>query len=114
MSEFWKSPTQCLTFSYQIFHATCHAEATASKSSLASRLKTEVRSRSRSRTPDILRTPPRVMAQLSEDTKPGSVSPSKLVGTKRKAEDDDDDYIPAKFEPPRTPPNKKLAVSAAS
>lgn len=84
-----KSCTCCfwLTDFPQIYHATCHAEAIASKSSLASRLRNEVSSRSRSRTPD--RTPPKVLATLNGDSRKSETpTPSKLAGMKRKAEDD--------------------------
>ncbi|RPD67228.1 hypothetical protein L226DRAFT_529606 [Lentinus tigrinus ALCF2SS1-7] len=72
----------------RIYHATCHAEAIASKSSLASRLRNEASSRSRSRTPET-RTPPKVLATLNgESRKSETPTPSKLAGMKRKAEDD--------------------------
>ncbi|KAI0638119.1 hypothetical protein C8Q77DRAFT_1089437 [Trametes polyzona] len=67
----------------RIYHATCHAEAVASKSSLAVRLRNETSSRSRSRTPEAL-TPPKSLVPLHSETP----SPSKLAGLKRKAEDD--------------------------
>ncbi|KAI9001076.1 hypothetical protein BD414DRAFT_473529 [Trametes punicea] len=72
----------------RIYHATCHAEAVASKSSLAVRLRNEASSRSRSRTPEA-RTPPRTLATLHPDSRMSeSPTPSKLAGTKRKAEDE--------------------------
>ncbi|KAI0719620.1 hypothetical protein C8T65DRAFT_635929 [Cerioporus squamosus] len=72
----------------RIYHATCHAEAIASKSSLASRLRTEASSRSRSRTPET-RTPPKVLATLNGDSRQSETpTPSKLAGMKRKAEDE--------------------------
>ncbi len=72
----------------QIYHATCHAEAIASKSSLASRLRNEASSRSRSRTPET-RTPPKALATLNGDSgKSETPTPSRLAGMKRKAEDD--------------------------
>ena len=72
----------------QIFHATCHAEAVASKSSLAVRLRGERTSRSRSRTPEKT-TPPRVHATLNNESRNSETpTPAKLAGTKRKAEDD--------------------------
>ena len=72
----------------QIYHATCHAEAMASKSSLASRLRNEAASRSRSRTPEN-RTPPKVHATLGgEPRKSETPTPTRLAGMKRKAEDD--------------------------
>ncbi|PIL37089.1 hypothetical protein GSI_00781 [Ganoderma sinense ZZ0214-1] len=72
----------------RIYHATCHAEATASKSSLAVRLRNERPSRSRSRTPEKA-TPPRVHAPLNGDSRKSETpTPSRLAGMKRKAEDD--------------------------
>ncbi|KAI0677557.1 hypothetical protein C8Q78DRAFT_1003278 [Trametes maxima] len=72
----------------RIYHATCHAEAVASKSSLAVRLRNETSSRSRSRTPEA-RTPPKVLATLNGDSRMSeSPSSSKLAGMKRKAEDE--------------------------
>ncbi|TFK91474.1 hypothetical protein K466DRAFT_582774 [Polyporus arcularius HHB13444] len=72
----------------RIYHATCHAEAIASKSSLASRLRNEASSRSRSRTPET-RTPPKALATLNGDSgKSETPTPSRLAGMKRKAEDD--------------------------
>ncbi|KAJ8475302.1 hypothetical protein ONZ51_g6652 [Trametes cubensis] len=72
----------------RIYHATCHAEATASKSNLAVRLRNDVSSRSRSRTPEAL-TPPKSHATLSGEARTSeSPSPNKLAGMKRKAEDE--------------------------
>ncbi|KAM5540448.1 hypothetical protein V8D89_005906 [Ganoderma adspersum] len=72
----------------RIYHATCHAEAAASKSSLAVRLRNERTSRSRSRTPEKA-TPPRVHATLNGDPRKSETpTPSRLAGMKRKAEDD--------------------------
>ncbi|KAI0774211.1 hypothetical protein C8Q74DRAFT_1268922 [Fomes fomentarius] len=77
----------------RIYHATCHAEAIASKSSLASRLRNETASRSRSRTPEN-RTPPKVLAMLNGDMRKSETpTPSKLAGTKRKAEDEGLSFI---------------------
>ncbi|KAI0771561.1 hypothetical protein BD413DRAFT_549604 [Trametes elegans] len=71
----------------RIYHATCHAEAVASKSSLVVRLRNETSSRSRSRTPEA-RTPPKVLVPLNGDSrKSDSPSPSKVAGLKRKAEE---------------------------
>lgn len=99
----------------QIFHATCHAEASKSKSSLASRLKTEMGSRSRSGTPETLRTPPRTYTPLGEESRMGSASPSKLLGTKRKAEEEVDTFgLPVKTEGQRTPPAKKFALTTSA
>ncbi|KAI0081710.1 hypothetical protein K474DRAFT_1688442 [Panus rudis PR-1116 ss-1] len=89
----------------KIYHATCHAEAAASKSSLAARLRNEVSSRSRSRTPEA--------AGYPSPSKSESPSPSKVAGLKRKAEDDDDSAPFVKREDEDTPPSKKLALSSS-
>lgn len=97
----------------KIYHATCHAEATASKSTLASRLRNEVSSsRSRSRTPEKqqVRTPPKVLVPLSEESKKSAPSsPSTPVGTKRKA--DDADGPGTQDSKSDVPPLKKQALS---
>ncbi|EMD40783.1 hypothetical protein CERSUDRAFT_111367 [Gelatoporia subvermispora B] len=94
----------------KIYHATCHAEALASKTSLAVRLRNEVSSRSRSLTPErrMRTTPPRVAIPLDGGAKvPGSPSGSPArSSTKRKAEDDETSGE-------RTPPTKKLAAEPA-
>lgn len=93
----------------QIYHATCHAEAMTSKTSLATRLKTEETGRSRSQTPEVLRSPARVNITLPSDSiKMGSPSPSKLVGSKRKV--DAEGSFSSRDSP--TPPMKKVALSA--
>ena len=95
----------------QIYHATCHAEAMMSKSSLASRLRTEISgSRSRSRTPESVRgSQEETKARLSRSP-PGS--PTKAVaGAKRKA-DDDDAHSKGEDRESLTPPSKKLAISS--
>lgn len=93
----------------QIYHATCHAEAMVSKTSLATRLKTEETSRSRSQTPEWTRSPARANFALPDDSiKIGSPSPSKLVGSKRKV--DTDGSVSSRDSP--TPPMKKIALSA--
>ncbi|KIP12904.1 hypothetical protein PHLGIDRAFT_61295 [Phlebiopsis gigantea 11061_1 CR5-6] len=100
----------------RIYHATCHAEAMSSKSNLAVRLRSEISgSRSRSRTPEVSRTPPRALGLHHEDAKtrlsrspPGS--PAKTVGTKRKAEDDEATQKSEGRE--ATPPTKKVALSS--
>ncbi|TCD68212.1 hypothetical protein EIP91_011384 [Steccherinum ochraceum] len=81
----------------KIYHAVCHAEASASKSTLAVRLRGEVASRSRSRTPE-----------ASRSTPPKLDSPSPTRGIKRKAEDDATVALHAEQS---TPPTKKLAIS---
>ncbi|KAI0770816.1 hypothetical protein BC629DRAFT_1583389 [Irpex lacteus] len=93
----------------RIYHATCHAEAMVSKTSLATRLKTEETSRSRSQTPEWTRSPARANFALPDDSmKIGSPSPSKLVGSKRKV--DTDGSVSSRDSP--TPPMKKIALSA--
>ncbi|KZT12516.1 uncharacterized protein LAESUDRAFT_718777 [Laetiporus sulphureus 93-53] len=91
----------------KIYHATCHAEATANKSTLAIRLRNEVsRSRSRSHTPEkSVRSPPLLPLPLNGEAKK-SVSPPP-TGTKRKAEAEDATPAEGKGD---TPPTKKLAV----
>ncbi|EJF61180.1 hypothetical protein DICSQDRAFT_86616 [Dichomitus squalens LYAD-421 SS1] len=72
----------------RIYHATCHAEAIASKSNLAVRLLGEGTSRSRSKTPEKA-TPPRAHATSNGELRQSETpTPSKLAGMKRKAEDD--------------------------
>lgn len=98
----------------KIYHATCHAEAMASKSTLATRLRNEVSSsRSRSLTPETqsMRSPPKVAVPLNgEPRKSKSPTPPTPVGMKRKAEDDDStSYAQGKGD---APPMKKQAVSA--
>ncbi|KAH8105907.1 hypothetical protein BXZ70DRAFT_917301 [Cristinia sonorae] len=83
----------------KIFHATCHAEAALSKTALAVRLRSEVSSRSRSRTPEARRTPPKYD------------SPSPSRGVKRKAEDDESKTSQPSEQSERTPPMKKVAIS---
>lgn len=95
----------------QIYHATCHAEAMSSKSSLASRLRTEISgSRSRSRTPESMRAPHDDSKMRLSRSPPGS--PSKAIaGTKRKAEDEE--VLPKSEERESlTPPSKKSAISS--
>ncbi|KAF9008966.1 hypothetical protein BDQ17DRAFT_90529 [Cyathus striatus] len=105
----------------RVYHATCHAEAIVSTSSLAARLKTEGANDSRGGTPErqlirtgmILRgTPPPSASRLSKSKSP-SLSPSpevKLAGTKRKVEPSD---ASSSTEPDGTPPLKKMAMTAA-
>ncbi|KAH9938216.1 uncharacterized protein B0H18DRAFT_966113 [Fomitopsis serialis] len=91
----------------KIYHATCHAEAMASKSTLAVRLRNEMAgSRSRSITPEKLRTPPKVVVD-GVSRKSESPSPTSPVGMKRKAEDDD--ALAGRGD---APPAKKFAVAA--
>jgi len=109
---------------FQIYHATCHAEALASTSSLAARLRNEKAHGSRSATPEVhsitlpmtgvlatglgLRsTPP--PSSLSGTKSPPRSPTSK--GTKRKVEHDDSG-VPQ--EATGTPPLKKVALSATS
>lgn len=106
-------PRPCSEPSYrvQIYHATCHAEAMSSKTTLASRLRTEISgSRSRSRTPESARTAYEDGKPRLSRSPPGSPTKA-MVGTKRKAEDD---QVVAKNEEREslTPPSKKLAMSS--
>ena len=95
--------------SFQIYHATCHAEASASKSTLAVRLRNEVAgSRSRSNTPEKTRTPPKIAVD-GVPRKSESPTPTTPVGTKRKAEDDHPHGHSGSGD---APPSKKLAVAA--
>ncbi|OCH92929.1 hypothetical protein OBBRIDRAFT_393575 [Obba rivulosa] len=94
----------------KIYHATCHAEAMASKTNLAVRLRNEVSSRSRSLTPErrVRTTPPRLTIPLDGEKMSGSPTGSPArSGTKRKAEEDE-------ASADGTPPSKKLAVELAS
>ncbi|KAI0347227.1 hypothetical protein BDW22DRAFT_1425283 [Trametopsis cervina] len=92
----------------RIYHATCHDEAMSSKSTLATRFRTEANSRSRSQTPDSLRSPLRGATWLpDEHSSNGSPSASRLGGTKRKVEEDGS----SRDSP--TPPMKKMALSVA-
>ncbi|TFY83951.1 hypothetical protein EWM64_g78 [Hericium alpestre] len=93
----------------RIYHATCHAEALTSTSSLAARLRNEVSGGSRSGTPEassLRSTPPR-----SGPVKQESDSPtSKLISLKRKAPNDDPAVA---AEGNGSPPLKKLILSSA-
>ncbi len=102
----------------QIYHATCHAEALASTSSLVARLRTEKASGSRSATPEVqpmsgvqstLRsTPPPSQLRITRLESPPQVSPeSKVAGVKRKVEHTDS-YLAR--ETIGTPPHKKVAL----
>lgn len=94
---------------FKIYHATCHAEASASKSTLAVRLRNEVSgSRSRSLTPEKTRTPPKVGVDgvLRHSESPAPTTPT---GTKRKAEHDDYGHTQGTGD---APPSKKLAIAA--
>ncbi|KZT74323.1 hypothetical protein DAEQUDRAFT_807469 [Daedalea quercina L-15889] len=93
----------------KIYHATCHAEATASKSTLAVRLRNEMTgSRSRSITPEKMRTPPKIAVD-GVRRKSESPTPTTPLGTKRKAEDDDPHAHLAGNRD--APPMKKLAIA---
>ncbi|KAG0709743.1 hypothetical protein DFH29DRAFT_885631 [Suillus ampliporus] len=93
----------------KIYHATCHAEAMSSMHTLASRLRQDTASRSRSGTPDAPRaTPPKGMRSIQSN----SLSPdSKRATLKRKASDDDYSRSSVKMES-GTPPMKKMALTA--
>jgi pre-mRNA cleavage complex 2 protein Pcf11 len=88
---------------YQIYHATCHAEAVTSTTSLAARLRNEINGRSRSQTPEarVSRSPPAVGR---------SPLPSKVVGAKRKAEDEPTPGV--KVESDRSPPPMKKSIKS--
>lgn len=97
---------------FQIFHATCHAEAAASTNNLVARLKNEMATGSRGSTPEVMAsrsTPPpvRVIKSKSPSRSPSSTQ-SKLAGTKRKV---DFDGLPESLEADCTPPSKKLALA---
>jgi pre-mRNA cleavage complex 2 protein Pcf11 len=94
----------CSTMMCQIYHATCHAEAVTSTTSLAARLRNEISGRSRSQTPEGRgsRSPPPVRR---------SPLPPKVVGTKRKAEDEPTPPS-VKIEPERSPPPMKKSVKS--
>lgn len=96
---------------YQVYHATCHAEALSSTNTLAARLRSDLASRSRSATPEVMRaTPPKSSANTSLKGIRSSLSPTpdSFAGTKRKVEHNDP---LVKGEPDGTPPFKKLALS---
>ncbi|GLB33916.1 putative RPR [Lyophyllum shimeji] len=98
----------------RVYHATCHAEAVASTSSLAARLRSELATgRSGSATPEApsLRSTPPPSTMRDSKSKSPSLSPSreaKLAGTKRKVGENDSTYP---GEDGGTPPMKKLALS---
>jgi pre-mRNA cleavage complex 2 protein Pcf11 len=98
----------------KVYHATCHAEAAASTTTIVSRLRVEgLTSRSRSGTPDVHG---RIISPRPSPTRPDfkvefdatkTVSDgSQLAGLKRKAESDDEHSD----HPPDTPPLKKVAI----
>ncbi|THH14893.1 hypothetical protein EW146_g5507 [Bondarzewia mesenterica] len=92
----------------RIYHATCHAEARSSATTLAVRLRVDAAaSRSRSGTPEasLRATPPRAAVLKSE------LSPSKTVGVKRKVESDG---TTVKGEAEGSPPLKKTVLSATA
>lgn len=108
---------------FQIYHATCHAEAVASTNSLAARLRTEMTTgRSRSGTPEASSMSGAISLSLTRSTPPPttlrdslSKSPSrspsvesKLAGTKRKVETNS---TSSSGELDGTPPLKKLALA---
>jgi len=96
----------------RIYHATCHAEAVTSTSSLVARLRNELSSGSRAGTPEV---------QSSRSTPPkngliktirASHSPSpqpKLGGTKRKVENED---ASLNVEADGSPPTKKVVLES--
>jgi pre-mRNA cleavage complex 2 protein Pcf11 len=100
---------------YKVYHATCHAEATASTSSLAARLRNEIAQRSRSGTPEAhssRSTPPRHSSGASHlklELRRSRSPPSEptLAGTKRKIEND----TSLSDEVDNTPPLKRMLIS---
>ncbi|KAF8663446.1 hypothetical protein AX16_001016 [Volvariella volvacea WC 439] len=99
----------------RVYHATCHAEASASASSLVARLRTEMgNNRSRSGTPEVqshrATPPPASVRQNLISPTQSPASDSKVAGTKRKVEHQE---IASINEPGGTPPLKKLALSTA-
>ncbi|KAF9534212.1 hypothetical protein CPB83DRAFT_843868 [Crepidotus variabilis] len=106
----------------KIYHATCHAEATTSTSSIAARLRTEKQQGSRSATPEVypmtgiqsttLRStpPPSLLRKSGSRSPPQLISPgSKVAGVKRKVDHHDSDPLE---DGTGTPPFKKLALSS--
>ncbi len=111
-----------VSYEFQIFHATCHAEALASTSNLAARLRLEKAHGSRSATPEVhlmtgiqstLRlTPPPSQLRNSRSQSPPQASPeSKVVGIKRKVENTDSNLT---REANGTPPYKRVALPMLS
>ncbi|KAG1755588.1 hypothetical protein EDB19DRAFT_1662099 [Suillus lakei] len=94
----------------KIYHATCFAEAMSSMHTLASRLRQDTSSRSRSGTPDAPRaTPPKGVPSIRSSQ---SRSPdSRRAALKRKASVDDFTSS-VKMESNGTPPMKKMALAA--
>lgn len=96
---------------YKTYHATCHAEASASKSTLAVRLRNEVSgNQNRSLTPEKTRTPPKVGMEgvLRHSESPAPTTPT---GTKRKTEDNDYGHTQGTG---YAPPSKRLATAACA
>lgn len=98
-----------LLFLTQIYHATCHAEARTSATTIAARLRMDAAVvRSRSATPDVSSqrgTPPRTTSVKTES------SPLRLAGTKRKVESEDVPGLGSEAE--GSPPMKKTLLSTA-
>ena len=95
---------------WQIYHATCHAEAVTSTNSLAARLRNELASGSRSGTPELhssRSTPPKHGLITYVRASPSPSPQSKQGGTKRKVENDD---VSLNVEADGSPPMKKLAL----
>lgn len=105
--------------SFQVYHATCHAEALASSSNLVARLRNELTGqvRSRSGTPEAQAAAMRVVTNLTpppsaskRGTKSLSPSPdAKRAALKRKVDDGDGSSEDVEG----TPPFKKVALSTA-
>lgn len=97
---------------WQVYHATCHAEAVASTNNLAARLRNELTSGSRFGTPEVQSsrsTPPKhgLIATVRASHSPSPQS--KPGGTKRKVENDD---ASLNTEADGSPPSKKLAIES--
>jgi len=100
----------------QVYHATCHAEALTSTNSLAARLRTEIANASRGTTPELsssapIRSTPLPSSSITSTSKSPCLEPLKLGGTKRKADDSENNV---EDEAAGTPPLKKLALSTAA
>jgi hypothetical protein len=80
----------------QIYHSTCHADASSTPNALISRIKQQLEQRSRSNTPD------------AEPKRAGSLSPTSGI-LKRKTREES---LDANGVEEGTPPLKKIALSA--
>lgn len=108
------------SYDFQVYHATCHAEAVASTNNLAARLRNETLRRSRSGSPEASSqrgTPPKSVPTSASGLKSelrmdeSDSAATSLSGTKRKADDDGDD---GGAEVDGSPAAKKQAMSASA